>query len=54
MSNNHSPEHADWFGEVTITLVKDGNTLLTSTVIDQAALNGFLKKVRNLGMHFSL
>ena len=41
---------ADWFGGVTITLEDNGNTLLTGPVIDQAALHGLLKKVRDLGM----
>jgi hypothetical protein len=41
---------ADWFGEVTITLEEGGDTLLTGPVIDQAALHGLLKKVRDLGM----
>lgn len=41
---------ADWFGGMTITLEEDGNTLLTGPVIDQAALHGLLKKVRDLGM----
>jgi hypothetical protein len=41
---------ADWFGGLTITLEEDGNTLLTGTVIDQAALHGLLRKVRDLGM----
>jgi hypothetical protein len=40
----------DWFGGLTITLEEDGNTLLTGTVIDQAALHGLLKKVRDLGI----
>ena len=40
----------DWFEELTITLEEDGNTLLTGPVIDQAALHGLLKKVRDLGM----
>src|SRR5262245_27152302 len=40
----------DWFGGLTITLEEDGNTLLTGTVVDQAALYGVLKKVRDLGM----
>lgn len=40
----------DWFGGLTITLEEDGNTLLTGPVIDQAALHGLLKKVRDLGM----
>jgi hypothetical protein len=40
---------ADWFEGLSITLEEDGNTLLTGTVIDQAALHGLLKKVRDLG-----
>src|SRR5213078_1667688 len=40
----------DWFGGLTITLEDNGDTLLTGTVIDQAALHGLLKKVRDLGM----
>jgi hypothetical protein len=45
-----SSQWTDWFEGLTITLEKDGNTLLTGTVIDQAALHGLLKKVRDLGM----
>jgi len=41
---------ADWFEGLTITLEEDGNTLLTGLVLDQAALHGLLKKVRDLGM----
>lgn len=41
---------ADWFGGLTITLEDNGETLLTGPVIDQAALYGLLKKVRDLGM----
>jgi len=40
----------DWFEGLTITLEEDGETLLTGPVIDQAALYGLLKKVRDLGM----
>jgi len=43
-------EWADWFGGLTITLEEDGDTLLTGPVVDQAALHGLLKKVRDLGM----
>jgi hypothetical protein len=39
-----------WFEGLTITLEEDGDTLLTGLVIDQAALHGLLKKVRDLGM----
>ena len=41
---------AGWFGDLTITLEENGDTLLTGPVIDQAALHGLLKKVRDLGM----
>jgi hypothetical protein len=41
---------AGWFGGLTITLDDNGETLLTGPVIDQAALHGLLKKVRDLGM----
>ena len=40
----------DWFEGLTITREKNGDTLLTGPVIDQAALHGLLKKVRDLGM----
>ncbi len=40
----------DWFNGLTITLAEDGNTLLTGPVIDQAALHGLLRKVRDIGL----
>jgi hypothetical protein len=40
----------DWFEGLTITLEEDGDTLLTGPVVDDAALHGLLKKVRDLGM----
>ena len=40
----------EWFDGLTITQEEDGDTLLTGPVIDQAALHGLLKKVRDLGM----
>lgn len=43
-------EWTDWFEGLTITLEEDGDTVLTGPVIDQAALHGLLKKVRDLGM----
>ncbi len=41
---------AAWFGDLTLTLEDDGTTLLTGSVVDQAALHGLLRKVRDLGM----
>ncbi len=43
-------EWTDWFEGLTITLEEDGETLLTGPVVDQAALHGLLKKIRDLGM----
>ncbi len=39
-----------WFDGLTVTQEDDGNTLLTGPVIDQAALHGLLKRVRDLGL----
>lgn len=41
---------SDRFEGLIITLEENGDTLLTGPVIDQAALHGLLKKVRDLGM----
>jgi hypothetical protein len=40
----------EWFEGLTITLEENGETLLTGPVVDQAALHGLLKKVRDLGL----
>ena len=42
-------EWTDWFGGLTITLADNGETLLTGSVVDQAALHGVLRKVRETG-----
>jgi hypothetical protein len=44
------PQWKEWFGGVTITLEDNGDTLLSGPVVDQAALHGLLKRVRDLGM----
>lgn len=40
----------EWFQGLKIELEDDGSTVLTGPVVDQAALHGLLKKVRDLGM----
>jgi hypothetical protein len=43
-------EWTDWFEGLTITLEENGDTLLTGPLVDQSALHGLLKKVRDLGL----
>ena len=41
---------ANWFEGLTITALDNGETLLTGMVVDQAALHGLLRKVRDVAM----
>ncbi|MFL7790958.1 MAG: hypothetical protein AB8I69_02365 [Anaerolineae bacterium] len=43
-------EWTDWFEGLAIALEDNGDTLLTGLVVDQPALYGLLKKLRDLGM----
>ncbi len=44
------PRWSERFGGLTITLEDNGDTLLSGPVVDQSALHGLLRKVRDLGM----
>jgi hypothetical protein len=50
VKNHLDNQWMDWFGGMDITLEDDGVTVLTGPVVDQAALHGLLKKIRDLGM----
>jgi hypothetical protein len=39
-----------WFEGMSLSLDDNGDTLVSGSVVDQAALHGLLKKVRDLGM----
>ena len=39
-----------WFEGLTLTLEDNGDTLLTGPVVDQSALHGLLRKIRDLGL----
>jgi hypothetical protein len=41
---------AAWFEGLTVTALDNGETLLTGPVVDQAALHGVLRKVRDVGL----
>ncbi|MBE9508487.1 MAG: hypothetical protein IMY86_10600 [Chloroflexi bacterium] len=44
-------EHwSDWFDGLTITHTDQDETVLTGSIVDQAALYGLLSKLRNLGL----
>ena len=40
----------EWFEGLTFSYGSDGTTTLSGEIIDQAALHGLLKKVRDLGL----
>jgi hypothetical protein len=44
------PQWAEWFEGLTITLEAEGDTLLSGPVVDQAALFGLLRRVRDVGL----
>jgi hypothetical protein len=39
-----------WFEGMDVTLTSDGNTIISGSVTDQAALHGLLANVRDLGL----
>ena len=41
---------ASWFDGLSLTRESDGTTLIQGPVIDQAALHGLLKKLRDVGL----
>ena len=41
---------ATWFEGLTLSVERDGTTVIAGPVADQAALHGLLQRVRDLGM----
>ncbi len=47
----HLDSHwSEWFDGLTLTPLETGETVISGTVMDQAALHGILIKVRDLGL----
>lgn len=45
-----APHLASWFDGLTMTAIPNGETRLVGPVVDQAALHGYLLRVRDLGL----
>lgn len=41
---------SDWFDGLSITPLPNDETLISGSILDQAALHGLLNKVRDLGL----
>lgn len=41
---------SEWLGGLDVQCQEDGTTVLVGPVVDQAALHGLIKKVRDLGL----
>jgi hypothetical protein len=41
---------SEWFEGLSVAHTEDGETVLTGSVVDQAALHGLLAKLRDLGV----
>lgn len=44
------PSLSAWFGDLAVSYTAEGDTLLTGTIIDQAALHGVLARCRDAGV----
>lgn len=45
-----STQWTDWFAGMEITLLEDGTSVLSGEIVDQAALHGLLRTIRDLGL----
>lgn len=45
-----SQDWSGWFAELGVSLQDNGDTLLVGRIVDQSALHGLLRKIRDLGI----
>jgi hypothetical protein len=50
VKGNLDPQWSDWFEGMAVKPDEDGTTLITGVVVDDAALHGLLKRVRDSGL----
>jgi hypothetical protein len=44
------PYWSEWFDDLAMTYDEQGHTILSGSLIDQAALHGLLVKIRDMGL----
>lgn len=44
------PSWSEWFDGLSITTLPNNESVLSGSIIDQAALHGLLNKIRDLGL----
>lgn len=42
--------HWDWLGNLTVTYLEQGETLIRGPILDQAALHGLLARIRDFNL----
>jgi hypothetical protein len=50
LSGALSPDWAAWFDGMALTVDPAGDTLLTGPIVDQSALHGLLRRIRDTGL----
>ncbi len=50
LRGNLPPDWSRWFDNMTMTYDKEGNTVLSGPIVDQAALHSLLDKAQDLGL----
>ncbi|GAB5426391.1 MAG: hypothetical protein Crog4KO_35380 [Crocinitomicaceae bacterium] len=45
-----STDWSDWFSGLALSHDDNGNTILSGEVVDQSALHGLLKRIRDMGL----
>jgi hypothetical protein len=50
IQGHFNPQWQGWFDGFTLSAHDSGDTLLTGAIVDQSALHGVLRKIRDLGI----